>query len=212
MSVESRTRFAIGGMSTVVASVAVVCAVALTNSIALADSVGVPIKASPVIVPSPTASAKPVVKAQPVAGPAVAKAPAVPELPAAEIVPAPAPIVVTNPPPPAAVSQPTAEEAVAEAESSGNWDPVRQWAIRNGWTQERIDAWVQRLEEKHAAAQDRVPDAPKAGAGEEWLTDGRDPWAASESKTSARADENAERQSAKPDVGSKKDQSRDSPD
>ncbi len=35
---ETRTRFAIGGVSTVVASVAVVCAVALTNSVALADS------------------------------------------------------------------------------------------------------------------------------------------------------------------------------
>ncbi len=52
--VESRTRYAIGGMSTVIASVAVVCAVALTNSVALADSVGVPVKATPVVVPSPT--------------------------------------------------------------------------------------------------------------------------------------------------------------
>ena len=192
---ESRTRYAIGGMSTVIASVAVVCAVALTNSVALTDSAGVPVKATPVVVPSPTAASQPVEVAQARDAPAVATAPAAPELPAAETVPAPAPIIVTNPPSSAEVSQTTAEAAVAEAETSGTWEPVRQWARRNSWPQARIDAWVQRLEEKRATAASEISTASDE-----------------ESKTSARADRSPERQSAESDFGSKKDQSRVSPD
>src|SRR6478735_2426084 len=54
LGLDSRTRFAIGGVSTVVASVAVVCAVALTNSVALVDSAGAPAGAQPVVVPTPS--------------------------------------------------------------------------------------------------------------------------------------------------------------
>jgi hypothetical protein len=208
--VESRTRYAIGGVSTVIASVAVVCAVALTNSVALADSAGVPVRSSGVVVPTPTASGT--VAAAPSAV-AIATPPAAPEASAAETVPAPDPIAVAAQTLPTEDSQSTAEAAVVEGEASGDWNAVRQWANRNGWDQGRIDAWVERLEQKRAAAVDRPSNAPKVDAGDTSLTkdDGR--WAASDSsKTSAKADHRAERQSAKAGFGSKKDQSRDSPD
>lgn len=206
--VESRTRYAIGGMSTVIASVAVVCAVALTNSVALADSVGVPVNATPVVVPSPTTHGRSVAVAQSGDAPAAAIAPAGPQLPATETVPAPAPIVVTYPAPSADVLQTTAVAAIAEAESSGTWEPVREWATRNSWSQARIDAWVQRLEEKRTAALDGLSNAPKEDAAQEL----QGAPASESSKTSARADRSTERQSAEPGFGSKKDQSRDSPD
>jgi hypothetical protein len=199
-------------MSTVIASVAVVCAVALTNSVALSDSVGVPVNATPVVVPSPTTHGRSVAVTQSSDAPAAAIAPAGPQLPATETVPAPAPIVVTYPGPSADVSQSTAVTAIAEAESSGTWEPVRQWANRNGWSQARIDAWVQRLEEKRAAALDGISNSPKDEAAQE-LQVGAGLAPASESfKTSAKADRSTERQSAELGFGSKKNQSRDSPD
>ena len=54
---EGRTRLAIGGMSTVAASVAVICAVALTNSMSLSDSEGSTVQASRIVVPSSGAPA-----------------------------------------------------------------------------------------------------------------------------------------------------------
>jgi hypothetical protein len=206
--VESRTRFAMGGMSTVVASVAVVCAVALTNSVALADSAGVPIKAGPVVVPSPATSPD-------VAPALISEAPrraAATVIPDAETVPGPAPIAVTTTAPSASASQPASAAALAAAEASGSWEPVRLWADGSGWPQARIDAWVERLEKKRAAEVDRVSNPP-AEAAESSPSGEGDRLTASESpKTSAEADEHAERRSAQPDVGSKKDQSRDSPD
>ena len=206
---ESRTRFAIGGMSTVVVSVAVVCAVALTNSVALADSAGVPVKASPVVVPSPSPSTSRDV-ARPLASDTTRVAAAT-VIPDAEMVPAPAPIAVKATAASDA-SRPTSAAALADAQASGSWEPVRLWANANGWPQGRIDAWIQRLESGRLAEVDRVSDPP-AGPAENQSGDEGDRLTASESqKTSANADEHSERGSAKPDVGSKKDQSRDSPD
>ena len=205
---ESRTRFAIGGMSTVVVSVAVVCAVALTNSVALADSAGVPVKASPVVVPSPTASSE-------VAPAPIPETPRVPDatvIPDAETVPAPAPIAVTTAEPSDTATQPTSAVALAEAEASGSWEPVRLWANANGWPQGRIDAWVERLEKKSAAAADQASNPPVEPAGTSPNVQSDQLTASESPKISATADEHAERGSAKPDVGSKKDQSRDSPD
>jgi hypothetical protein len=206
--VESRTRFAIGGMSTVVASVAVICAVALTNTVALSDSAGVPVKATPVVVPSPSASAD-VARVPASVAPRTSAALVVPD---AEAVPAPAPIAVTTTAP-SATSEPTSAAAVAEAEESGSWEPVRAWANGNGWSQNRIDAWIQRLEEKRPAAADRISDDAAPQPAEIPPADEAGRLTASESpEISAQADEGTERRSAKSDAGSKKTQSRDSPD
>jgi hypothetical protein len=207
--VESRTRFAIGGVSTVVASVAVVCAVALTNSVALADVAGAPVAATPIVVPSPSPSARAVAPAQP----RVTRVAPTAETPAAEAVPAPAPIVVADH---AAtqVSGQTADQAVAEAEASGTWQPVRDWATRNQWSQERIDAWILRLEEKkpavaekHAAEQQKIQGETSSPS-----EDGGRLTASDSPKISAKAGPDAERQAVKPGLGAKKDRSRDSPD
>lgn len=149
---ESRTRFAIGGASTVVASVAVVCAVALTNSIALADSRGVPTGANSVVVAARTAH----VAATPTSTPAPV-AETIPEpAPVAETVPGPAPIIVAEQQPVAPAAEQTADQAVAEAQAAGSWQPVRDWAARFGWSQDRVDAWIEQLELKRATVQEHV--------------------------------------------------------
>ena len=207
---ESRTRFAIGGVSTVVASVAVVCAVALTNSVALADAAGAPIAAAPIVVPSSPAVA-PTVQTQLQQTQARQIASAI-ETPVAEAVPAPAPLVVayhvtTQ------VSRATADKAVAEAEASGSWQPVREWASHNRWSQERIDAWIVRLEAKRQAAQARADDQKKTQGEQSSPSEDGGRLTASESSTdSAKAGHGAQRQAAKSELGSKKDRSRDSPD
>jgi hypothetical protein len=207
--VESRTRYAIGGVSTVVASVAVVCAVALTNSVAMADAAGAPIAAAPIIVPTSSAAHRAVTTTTDVDVKPVAPAT---ETPVAEAVPAPAPIVVTGNAT-AHTSQPTAERAVAEAEAAGSWQPVRDWAARNRWSQERIDAWILRLEEKQAAAQARVAQQKKTQSEQSSPSEDGGRLTASESpKNSAKAVHGTERQAPKSWLGSKKDRSRDSPD
>lgn len=147
----------VGGMATVAASVAVVCAVALTNSVALADSPGSTVASARVLVP---ASASPSPER-------VARAVEVTAQP--EVVEAPAPIVVDDtsagddtaaatpaPPSPAApaapVTPPNANAAVEASKKAGTWDAVIAWARAQGWSQERIDEWVTRLEEERGAA------------------------------------------------------------
>ncbi len=210
---ESRTRFAIGGMSTVVASVAVVCAVALTNSVALAESAGVPVGATPLVLPSPLAAARTAAPTDTPEVPAVSAtatpspSPLVPAARGPETVPAPAPIVVSSPAPQVETS---AESALAAAESSGSWAPVREWAQDLGWSQSRIDAWIQKLEDKQAAAAERTSQNnqdQKASTGQAGRLTASD----LSSKASANAEKDAERQSVNSGFGSKKDQSRESP-
>ena len=206
---ESRTRFAIGGVSTVVASVAVVCAVALTNSVALADTAGAPVAATPIVVPSPSASARAVA---PAARPTPTQTAPATETPVAEAVPAPAPIVVADRVA-TEESQPTADQAVAAAVASGSWQPVRDWAAVHRWSQARIDAWIVRLEEKAAATQERTAAQQKTQSEQSSPSEDGGRLTASDSpKNSAKAGHDAGRQADKPGLGAKKDRSRDSPD
>lgn len=148
---DSRTRLAVGGMATVAASVAVICTVALTNSAALAHADAAAIPAAKVVVPaapipSATAEAAPTSTPEPAVEPETA--------PAAEVVPAPAPEAMapstgtssgemTAVPESGTVAD---DEAIAEADRSGSWEKVRQWAARWGWSAEQVDAWIAELE------------------------------------------------------------------
>lgn len=151
---ESRTRLAIGGVATVAASVAVVCAVAVTTSVALADSAGKAVEAQQVVVP--LASASPVPSPSPTVLPATPVTPPVtPQTDVPETVPAPVPEDVAAPPssqvsdeePPAV----TEEVFIAEAIATGSWNGAYAWAEKRGWSQERIAAWIARLDEKRVA-------------------------------------------------------------
>jgi hypothetical protein len=198
---DSRTWFAVGGVSTVAASVAVVCLVALTNAAALADSAGAPVSVGPVVVPTPSGGA-----GQHLAHPTAS--PSAPYTPTATAEPLPpvqsrvdavtdatrAGSGTTVASAPAHVIPATAEAALAESRAAGTWDAVREWATSVGWSQGRIDAWVTRLENEVAQTD--------PGA--------REPASVAPSLGTAPAHKNFGR-SAGADVGSKKDQSRDSP-
>lgn len=188
-------------MSTVFASVAVICAVALTNSVALAESAGTPIEAEPLILPSPQA-ARNVTHADRV-DPQVPDATAV--APTAEPVAAPAPITVTVPP--ATPTHTTAQDAVEVAEQTGTWTPVEEWANNQGWSKGRIDAWIKRLEDERGAQGNGEQGRDSSNESGDRLTTSD-----SDQKTSVKADTSAERQTVESDLGSKKTQSRVSPD
>lgn len=160
--VEGRTRLALGGMATATASIAVVCAVAMTTSAALVDAAGVTVDARAVVVPTVSGSAA--ATAAPTAAPAPRITPPAGSA-APEIVPAPAPEDVAAPPvtspvrtvetapaePSPSDAQPSgAQEAqlVAEVEDSGSWDVVYAWARERGWSSERAEALVERLESR----------------------------------------------------------------
>ncbi len=158
-------------MSAVAASVAVICAVALTNSVALSDAEGTSVEADRVVVPSsgiaasggtdetPSAVETPTpeidtVTPEPEPGPDAGD-----EAAKAEVVPAPAPEIVAPStaappaePPVGPVVTPSDDVAIAEAEASGSWDSVRERAVRLGWSAERIDAWIAKLEKARASA------------------------------------------------------------
>ncbi|GAA1993051.1 hypothetical protein [Microbacterium pumilum] len=194
---DSTTRFAVGGMATVVASVAVVCLVALTNSVALADSGGASIGAARVVVPSatPTATAvapTPAPAPTPTTPAPTASAPAAPVDQGTETVEGPAPVDVSVPAPTTPAEPTVVDDAVAEAEATGTWDRLRAWANRVGWSDERIDAMIKTLEEKRAA----LEQAAYEGS----------------SQDSADADRDAERHSEKHGFGVKKNRSWDTPD
>lgn len=172
---DSRTRFAIGGVSIVAASVAVICAVALTNSLALSETAGSSIDAAPVVVPSASV-AEPAENPVPASTPTPTSrhtdtpdTPDTSDAPVAEVVPAPAPEVVTprrdtSPSveqPADTVEPPSEDDVIAEAESSGSWDSAREWAARLGWTEERIDAWIARLEQSHGSLSDGQRDGQR---------------------------------------------------
>jgi hypothetical protein len=126
----------------------------MSTAVALADSTGTSARARPVVVPSSTASPTPEVT--PSAVP-IAPQPSVPAV-VAETVPAPEPEDVAAPPaadlhagePSAA----TEDELARQVEASGSWDAVYAWAQKRGWSQDRVDAWIARLDakiaEKHA--------------------------------------------------------------
>ena len=253
-SVESRTRLAVGGMTAVAASVAVICAVALTNSVALSEAAGASVDAEPVLVPASVGpdEADPDGEEQDVA-PQPTTEPTAESRDArvAEIVPAPAPEVVPAPTAPSASpratpSDPpadaaTEDEVIADAEASRSWDAARKWAERLGWSQARIDAWIDRLEKARGPFTDgRGPGGQGGGRGQGDTDDDRqglvgtvgqgdsgrghdvahgdgnsskDRSAATGSshKRPAHAGANADR-STKPGLGAKKHRSRDSPD
>ena len=163
---EARTGLVIGGVTAVVASIAVVTAVALTSTMALADSRGTSLASERVVVPSaPAPSASP--RATPTA---TSETQAAVD---AEVVEAPAPLVVdtssgsqearipaTPAVPPAAqpapdVAAPTIpadlEPAIAAAKAAGSWEGLRTWALAHGWNAARIDALLSRLDREMAA-------------------------------------------------------------
>jgi hypothetical protein len=199
--VDSRTWFAVGGVSTVAASVAVVCLVALTNAAALADSAGAPVSVGPVVVPAPSATA-----GHPLAHPTVSPTPrsqtptADPTSPAADGGTDAATTATRGVPgamvaaAPAHVIPASAEAALVESRAAGTWDAIREWARSVGWSEGRISAWVVRLEQEKAQT-DPGPGEPASVAPAKRTT--------STHKNSGR--------SAGADLGSKKDQSRDSP-
>jgi hypothetical protein len=149
--VDSRTRLAIGGVTTVAASIAVVCAVAMTTSAALVDSAGASIGARPVVVPTSAASPTPIARPStvPATPPPAALVPAQPET-----VPAPEPEDIAEPSAAqTAVIEPSAEteqQLTAAVAASGSWDAVYAWADRHGWSQARTEAWIARLDAKIA--------------------------------------------------------------
>jgi hypothetical protein len=254
--VESRTRLAIGGMATVAASVTVICIVALTNSVALSESAGSPVDAAPVVVPAsgagddedrstPSATPKP----SPTPTPLLpdAQTPANPRTspPVAEVVPAPeAQIVIPTQPAPAAEqpNRPSAgstpstpsslDAAIAQAEATGSWAPVRAWAARQGWSAGRTDALIAKLERAQEDERLEVESDRKAGAqagADSSLVQGgtvtervqapatniddddRGTVAGSSKERPANAGANAGDRSERPAPGAKKDRSRDSP-
>ncbi len=254
---ESRTRLAIGGMATVAASVTVICIVALTNSLALSESAGSPVDAASVVVPASgadgaeedrsTPSATPKPSPTPTPLPPDAETPANPRTspPVAEVVPAPeAQIVIPTQPAPAAEqpnrpsagSTPSApsslDAAIAQAEASGSWAPVRAWAARQGWSAGRIDALIAKLERAQEDERLEVESDRKAGgqAGADTGLvqggtetdrvqapvvdsddDSRAAVAGSSKERPANAGANAGDRSERPGPGAKKDRSRDSP-
>lgn len=171
MTVDGRTGLVVGGVSAVAASVAVICAVALTTSAALADSSGSDMAAARVLVPAAAmndgsgtgtdgvsaSTSRPetvqapdpyVVDAQRPSDP-TPPAPANPA-PAPPAPPAPAPAAPQTPSAPQAPA--TREEAEAASVAAGSWDAVRAWASARGWSPERVEEWIARLEERYTKA------------------------------------------------------------
>ncbi|MFE7844430.1 hypothetical protein ACFUTX_04450 [Microbacterium sp. NPDC057407] len=168
VDMDGRTRLAIGGIATVAASVAVICTVALTNSAALSHADAVAIRAAKIVVPAGKATApdRPAQTTEPAPAPTDDTAPADPAdtAPAPEIVPAPAPVVVAPSVSAPSSSAPTPEQptdpgakAVADAVRAGAWDTIREWAVGWGWSAERIDAWIAKLQRLRDAAAGPVP-------------------------------------------------------
>jgi hypothetical protein len=199
--VDSRTRLAIGGMTTVAASIAVVCAVAMTTSAALADTAGAMVNARPVVVPSSSASPTPV--------PTLTAAPVTPAPTAPETVPAPEPEDVAAPPTsPLSAGEPSAEiedALVAEVAASGSWDAVHAWAEKHGWTDARTQAWIARLDAKVTEGR-ADKDADKLVSPDSLTGNRIDPL------LPADADETSERDRSGSSFGSKREQSRVPPD
>jgi hypothetical protein len=209
-------------VSTLAASVAVVCAVAMTNSAALSEAAATTVDAAPIVVPSPESSATPRPSQTPSVSPTAS--PLTPDPPAqAEVVEAPAPVTVPAEAPAGGttpMATPAEEQAAIEqAHASGSWEDARAWAAERGWSEERIDRWIERLQN----ARDERP-GNAGGGGEGQLTGPLEPTGDSvqrlqqstsqtlPSERPADAGASADRAWQKPPAGSKKDQSRVPPD
>jgi len=171
--VEARARLALGGVTTVAASVAVICAVAFTNSAVLADAEGSTVASPRVIVPSASTatSAAQDTRAQvaAVVVPETVQAPdpvVVPQTGTTKQTPqTPAPRA-TSADPASSASSAQPDEAVTAAAAAGNWDDVREWARAHGWSPARTDAWISHLlkdAEKPLQAADKGGAAEKPG-------------------------------------------------
>ncbi|WP_106814370.1 hypothetical protein [Microbacterium timonense] len=144
-------------MSAVAASIAVVTAVALAGSAALADAPGTVVASGRVVVPAASPTAAPQAPESP-AAPSQVVAPAAQP----EVVEAPAPTIVGNSGSGGASQTATGaasdgtgsdtpadlESAIAAAKAGGSWDALRQWAAEHGWSGDRIDALVSRLRDE----------------------------------------------------------------
>ena len=207
---DSRTRLAIGGMTTVAASIAVVCAVAMTTSAALADSAGAVVGARAVVVPTSAASPTPVARPStaPATPPAAALVPAQPET-----VPAPEPEDISGPvTAQTAATEPSPEtehQLAAEVAASGSWDAVYAWADEHGWPQARTEAWIARLGAKisdgkadKGADEPAAEDADKLVAPDSVIDDRAEP-----PSTPAKAEKTSERDLPGPSFGSKRERS-----
>lgn len=149
---ETRTRFAISGTVTAVASIAVVCAVAMSTTVALADVSGVPVEARAIVVPgaSPTpVAADPVVPAtvpEPVAAPPVVET-------ETETVAAPEPQDVAEPQsstPPGVVRREDQKRIIDSAKKNHSWKEAYAWGQKHGWDRKRVQAWIEYLKTKMA--------------------------------------------------------------
>ena len=218
---EARTGLVVGGLTAVTVSVAVVSAVAFANTAALADSPGTTVASEQVVVPaaaSPSATPQtaptvtpdaltPSAEVEVVEAPApVVVDPASPTAPV-HAAPAPGPDAVTPAAPAAPAAAADLEQAVAAAKASGSWDPIRTWAAAHGWSTDRLDSFLSRLERESPAHDDSDDDRKGMIGGQQNQTD----------RTSTGADRPAH---AGTNVGSgngagrdaKRDQSRNSPD
>lgn len=94
---------------------------------------------------------------------------------------------------------------VAEVAASGSWDSARDWAQRRGWSSERIEAWLARLDDKLARHRqgDDFDKNFDGSAGDD---------ARSTSRTPAWTGENSGRDHSESWSGSKREQSRVPPD
>ena len=155
---DARTGFATGGFIVGATVVAVACAATLSNNAALADVPGKAagldvVRVSPsaaVATPTPraTASSEPVAAPE-ISAPAAPVAAEVVPAPEPEDVPAPAPVAVE--PPAVAPSTPAAapvskEEIQEEALRTGSWERLRAWANTHGWSSQRVEHWIARLQ------------------------------------------------------------------
>ncbi|WP_194411173.1 hypothetical protein [Microbacterium cremeum] len=214
---DARTGLVIGGMATVAASVAVVCVVALTTPAALADSPGSNVASARVLVPAGASTspevAAPVAEAAPEAVVVEAPEPAVVEPASSDDAARVTPPPVSSVTPAEPATPPNAKAAVEASVKAGSWDAVIAWALAHGWSQERIDEWIDRLETERTAASEggrpgeeqQAPPAPPAPG-----LVAPDPTPERPANAGSTADRTESSDSSR--GGAKKDRSRDSPD
>ena len=164
---DERARLAIGGSVVVATSAAVVLFVALTNAAALTDSPGASIGESAVLVPSPSpstpdadeASTPPPADGVPITDAAVPPPAESVDAPASDApasgtvtVPAPEPVVVAPPaaqgPEASAPSYAQEEEFIAVGAATGSWAAAIEWARSQGWDEQKVIAWIERLQQR----------------------------------------------------------------
>lgn len=195
--VDDRVRLAIGGTAVVAASAALVIAVAATNATALADQTGVAAGSLGVRVPAATSTPTPT----PVESAVIPAEPA-PEAPVVApetiTVPAPEPVVVV-PASPAEIPGSVEDSVLDEVRATGRWDSAWAAAARYGWSDDRVQAWIDALK-------DRI--AQRSWQGSHWNDGGRDDSSWSDRAYSGTTERGEQKTSEKSD----QDQSHGSPD